>query len=1094
MCSFFSRLAGVLLLSSVTVFSAYSQSGVKAWEEDLVLPTYVRNAPEQAPIFERTWSYQRARRSVYPYALDDNMTRERKDVAWKAVYLENEYMKVCVLPEIGGRLFYALDKTDNYDIFYHQHVIKPADVGMLGAWISGGVEWNVFHHHRATSMMPVDYKIEECLDGSKTIWIGETEHRHRMQWAIGITLHPGKSYVEISGRLINSTADDNSILYWSNVATASNPDYQIIFPPRTDFVTFHTKSSFAHWPVTHEVFNGLDLYENDVDASWFKNHYGGNSMFVYDQKDDFIAGYDHGVDAGTLLTADHNINKGGKFWLWGPNSEWDSKILTDTDGHYIELMMGAYSDNQPDYSWISPYQVRKFSQYYYGLSKIDGVKAANRRAALNYEPRGDGKYYIGVNSTEVFKNLEVKVSSGERVLYSGKFGVAPDSPYETTVGIDSSLKPYETTITLYDGDGKLLLSYTPRKDSSYDLPLPETVKRPLRPQEIENTEECYLVGLRALQFHNPYLNPEDYFLEVLRRDPDDTRANTKMGVILRKRGLDEEAAVYLRRAIKRLTKDYTRPSDCEALYNLGLILKDRGEKAAAIDTLFRAVWNYNYNSPANYQLAQMFCADADYANAMERLDEAVSSNGNNYSALNLKATVLRVEGIKGEARRCIEEVLRNDPLNAYASYEKDLLDGGTGHVALMRDDPESYLELAIQYVHNGFCDEAVKLLRYIDGKCAYPSVKMWLGYLLDDKSFFEAALGLPVGGCNPFRLETIAVLEKAKELFPQSAKPWYWEGCLLYNKQQDNAAAQWRKAVELDPGMDLAWRNLGWYNWLWTKDYREAAACYAKAVELAPGKPLYLEEYDQVLEAGHEDVRKRFEILTSHHETSLKRYYPIAQEVVTGTYLGEYDYVLSLLDTCYFPTREGVRNFHDIYVDALLVAGKQKEAAGNPAEAVKLYEKAFGYPENHQVFLVDGRTARDAQIYAFIAQAYEKAGQDDEARSAWEKAAAVNVKSSDFRYWKGLALKKLGDKAGAKALFKALVEDGKGSVVDHFVNFFGAEGNTGYTVEGINAKAWYTAGLGELGMGRKSRAKKCFKKSFNLVPENLWTKYMLEEK
>ena len=143
---------------------------------------------------------------------------------------------------------------------------------------------------------------------------------------------------------------------------------------------------------------------------------------------------------------------------------------------------------------------------------------------------------------------------------------------------------------------------------------------------------------------------------------------------------------------------------------------------------------------------------------------------------------------------------------------------------------------------------------------------------------------------------------------------------------------------------------------------------------------------------------------------------------------------------------------------------------------------------------MDGRTTRDAQIYAFIAQAYEKAGQNVEARSAWEKAAAVNVKSSDYRYWKGLALRKLGDKAGAKALFKALVNDGKGSVVDHFVNFFGAEGNTGYTVEGINAKAWYTAGLGELGLGKKSRAKKFFKKSFDLAPENLWTKHMLEEK
>ena len=807
-------LEAVLLLLSFPVFAL---NPVKASEEKLTLPTYLLDPPESAPFFERDWSYQRARRSVYPYVLGDNMTRNRENVTYKALYLENEYIKLCVLPEIGGRLFYAIDKTNGYDLFYHQHVIKPANVGMLGAWISGGVEWNVFHHHRATSHLPVDYKIESSPDGSKTIWVGETELRHRMSWAIGITLHPGKSYIEISGRLVNATPDENSMLYWSNVATKVDENYQIIFPTSTDFAAFHTKNYFAHWPVTHETFNGYDYYRNDLDASWWKNHFSSNSMFIHDQKEDFIAGYDHGADAGTILTANHNINKGGKFWLWGPNSMWDTRILTDSDGHYIELMMGAYSDNQPDYSWIAPYEVKEFTQYYWGLSKIDGVKAGNNAAALNFEPKEDGNWYLGVNATERMIGAKVSVNKDGKLLWSRSINISPAAPFEETITLDPALQPWEMTVTLASPDGKPLLSYTPRQDSSYDKPLPPIVERPKLPKDIENTEECYLVGLRNLQFHNPFIEPEDYFLEVLRRDPGDTRANTKMGYMLRLRGEYDKAAAYLRTAIRRQTHDYTRPEDCEALYNLGLILKAQGKKAEAMDTLYRAVWNYTYNSAANFHLAQIYGGDGAFTEALERLDEAIRYNGAHYSALGFKASILRMQGEKTDALKCLDAVLESNPLNAYATYERDLLTGGNSHVALMRDDCESYLELALAYNANGFRDEAVNILQSIDSRKAYPSIKMWLGYLTGDKSKFEEALALPVEFCNPFRLETIPVLEKAKELFPESEKPWYYEGCLLYNKQQENAAGQWEKALECNPGMDLAWRNLGWYYWLYKK-------------------------------------------------------------------------------------------------------------------------------------------------------------------------------------------------------------------------------------------------------------------------------------
>ena len=1064
---------------------------VKAWEGTITMPTYMLDPAEKAPIFERDWSYQRAKRSVYPYPLNDNMTRRREEVTYDCLYMENEFVKLCVLPEFGGRLLYAVDKTNGYDIFYRNEVVKPANVGMTGAWISGGVEWNAFHHHRQTSHIPCDWKIENNADGSKTIWVGETEYRHRMQWAIGITLHPGKSYMEISGRLINSTHNNNSMLYWSNVSTLVDENYQIVLPQETEFVTFHCKNWFAHWPITHEPFNDMDFYENGIDASWWKNHYMSNSMFIHDQKGDFVAGYDHGRKAGTMLAGNHHISKGGKFWLWGPNSEWDTKILTDNSGHYCELMVGAFSDNQPDYNWNFPYETKQFSQYWYGIRDIGGVKAGDKRAAINMDMVAPGKVLVGANATERMSKVTLTLKKGDKVLFSKTSAISPANPVLAEVNVDPSIQEHELTVALADATGKEMFAFTPVvKDPT--TPLPEIVDRPLLPHQIENTEECFLVGMRNLQFHNPFVDPIDYFLEVLRRDPGDTRANTQMGVYYRLRGEYDKAAGYLRKAIKRQTKDYTRPKDAEAMYNLGLILKTQGKREAAYDTLYRATWNYTYNSGANTQLAQMYMEDGNAEAALERLEEAIAYNGRNYSAINLKGTILKSLGNNAAAKECFERVLAEQPVNAYATYETS---SPAEFHKFMREQPESYLELAITYWHNGFKEKAIKLLQDIDSRVAYPTVKMYLGYFTDNDEYIKEAVTMPAGYCAPFRLETIDILQKAKTLCPESSQPYYYLGNLLYNIQPDNAMKEWEKCIEMNPSHDLAWRNLGWAHWLHTLDYAQSAKCYKKAIELNPDAPLYLEECDQVLEAMGAPVAERYEILKSHHATAEKRYHPLSQEVVTGTYVGDYDYVLDLLDRCYFPTREGVANFHDNFVDALVLAGQKKVKEGDIEGAIALYMKAFTYPENHQVFLVDERATHDAQIHYYLGEAYEKLGQDEQARAWYKKAAEqdFNLKGSkDFRYWTGLALKKLGKKAEAKKLFKQMIKEGKSRIVTQYVNFYGAEGTTGSTVDQINSGAYFTQALGHKGLGHNWRGNRLLRKVKSLKPDHLYANELLK--
>ena len=501
-----------------------ADSGVKIWEEPLTIPTYRIGDPELNPMFYHGRAYQGARGAIYPYPFMDRLTDIREDRTYRAVYLENRYIKVCVLPEIGGRIFSAKDKTNGYDFFYHQHVIKPALIGMLGAWISGGVEWNFPHHHRATAYMPVDYTIEENPGGSKTLWIGELEYRHRMKWIIGLTLYPDKSYLEVSVRLFNRTPFVHSFLYWANVAVHANQNYQVIFPPSTQVATYHGKNQFTQWPISREVLHRVD-YTRGVDVSWWKNLPLATSMFAWNCNEDFLAGYDHGKNAGVLHIADHHLFPGKKFWTWGTGGHaqmWE-KILTETDGPYLELMVGAYSDNQPDYSWLQPYEVKMFVEYWYPFCNINGVKNANRNAAVNLEIGQKGEVTIGMNTTAVYPNARVMLMSGEECLYEKYTDISPEKPFYRSVNIPTGLSENELNVVLLSSCGEELISYSPVKRDS--LPLPEPVKPPPAPEEINSVEELYFNGLRLEQLYNPARDPLPYYWEALKRDPGNFQVN-----------------------------------------------------------------------------------------------------------------------------------------------------------------------------------------------------------------------------------------------------------------------------------------------------------------------------------------------------------------------------------------------------------------------------------------------------------------------------------------------------------------------------------------------------------------------------------------
>jgi tetratricopeptide (TPR) repeat protein len=1082
---------------------------VKISEEEWIIPTYKVNPPDKNPMFFRGESYQGASKYIYPYGMNDAISNEKEDHAWKALILENEYIKLCITPEIGGKIYYGTDKTNGYNFIYKNDVVKPSNIGMLGAWVSGGIEWCVIHHHRASTLLPVDYELAENKDGSKTVWIGETEPRHRMRWTIGITSYPGKSYFSAEVKILNPTPYTNTLLYWANVAVHTNKDYQVIFPPSVEVATFHAKNSFTRWPVSTEVYNGQD-FTKGVDLSWWKNSPVANSYFAYDLKEDFMGAYDHGKQTGTLHIGDHNIVKGAKLWEWGSGDRGQKTeaVLTENSGPYAEIMVGAFSDNQPDYSWIRPYEVKTWKQYWYPVKDIQGFKYANLNGAVNLEARDDNKVFLGFYSTQKVNKAKIILRNGDKTVYEKSLEISPEKAFTGSVKIDGPFKITDLYTEMSNTEtGETLVSYQPLEQKSVQE-LPVTVKKPLSPKDIKTTEELYLTGSRILQFYNPTINAMDYFDEALSRDPYDIRTNIAVGNIHLRNGEYDVARSYFGRAISRLTKDYTRPSTCEALYLQGVTLKALELYDEATDTLYRATWDYAWHSAAYMELAMISCMKGDFQKALGQINESLSTNAVNNSAINLKAAIQRHLGDIEGARRTLAQTIENDPLDFRAGNENYLLAKKAGDIKLsdellsdikqnMRDFDQNYLELAAGYLNNGLFAEAEDVLDRYKGQ--NQEINYYLGYLMDRKGskaeaekYFEQASDLPVDYGFPYRLETVKVLDIASKYRPDDAKLPYYMGNLLYDKQPQKAIGYWEKAVMLDPSLAIAWRNLGYGYYNQDHDLTKAINAYEKAVSIKKDDPIYYAELDPLYEMNNTPVETRSKLFESKHEIVRQRDDSFVREIIVLNLSGQSEKAVGYLNGSSFHFREGSSRVRDITVDAFLLLGKKYLDEKKYDQALKQFLSIVETPDKDSSKERSG-DRRNPQINYYIGLTYEALGKKSEAKSYFSKSKDQILRDDSYiLYYQGLSFLKLGNKEKGDEYFNTLISEGdkkmnKDSDVDFFAKFGERE------AENIRlSNAYLLKGLGYKGLGDTKSAREYLGKAVELSVSNLFATVELE--
>ncbi len=1106
--TFIQKKAGMLMLI-VLLLHSVANAQVRLTEEDWVIPTYPVLPADKNPMFFKGESYQGASKFIYPYRMNDMISDIKSDKAWKILTLENEYIRLGITPEIGGKLYYATDKSTNYNFIYKNDVVRPSNIGMLGAWVSGGIEWCVLHHHRASTFLPVDYATSENSDGSKTVWIGETEPRHRMRWTIGITVFPGRSYYQAEVKITNPTPYTHTFLYWANVATHTNRDYQVIFPPSVQFATFHAKNSFTRWPYSTEIYNGQD-FTSGVDISWWKNSENSNSFFAHDLKEDFMGGYDHGKQTGTIHIGDHNIVKGAKLWEWGsgPRGQATEGRLTENSGPYVEIMVGAFSDNQPDYSWIRPYEVKTFRQYWYPVKDIQGFKNANLNGAVNLEAREKNQVFLGYYSTRKVTKANIILKQGDKTIFEKTTEISPEKAFTQLIKPEVPFAMEDLYTQMSDSEtGEVLVSYKPVVLKREEK-LPEIVRKPDDPRDIATVEELYLTGSRIQQFHNPTLNAMDYYQEALKRDPGDIRTNTAVGHNYLKNGDYTKARACFAKAIKRLTRDYTRPSDCEPLYLQGLTLKAMGLYDEAADTLYRATWDYAWHSAAYLELAKISSLKGDLMKALREVEESLSTNSRNNAATELKSSLLRKTGDLKGAAGLLEGIIKHDPLDFRAANDyylavresvgKQKADAMLAELTgRMRDFDQNYLELAISYLNDGFISEAEDVLKRFRG--SNPIVNYYLGYIEDKKGnraeaekLFRSGSSMQVDYVFPFRLETVDVLKKASYYLSDDAKPFYYLGTLFFDKQPEEAMECWQKAVSLDPQLAIAWRNLGWGYYNAMDDGARAIEAYEKAIAIEKNEPIYYTELDALYEMSNTPVEKRLRLFEGSNETVNKRDDSFIRQIVVLTLAGQPEKAVQYLDGRSFSYREGSSRVREVLIDAHLMMGSKYMEEKNYKKALEEFMLAR-VPDEEGGSARAG--AREVQVDYHIGKAYEAMGNRSKARSYFTMAAKPELRDENYvRYYQALSQIKLGNKTKAAEIFNSMICAGDkqinstGGETDFFAKFGEREAKNV-----ILSEAYLIKGLGFKGLGDNSAAKENLKKALELSASNLYAKVELTD-
>ena len=1062
---------------------------VKAWRELVTIPTYEVGKPEKNPMFLEKRVYQGSSGVVYPYPVIETMSDEKVDKDYLAIWIENEYIKVMVLPELGSRIQMAYDKIAKRHFVYYNHVIKPALVGLAGPWISGGIEFNWPQHHRPTTFMPVDTCIEENEDGSVSVWVSEMEKMFHQKGMAGFTLRPGCAYLEIKGRVYNRTDIPQTFLWWANPAVEVNDAYQSVFPPDINAVFDHGKRAVSSFPIATGTYYKMD-YSAGVDISNYKNIFVPTSYMGVNSRFNFEGGYENDTKAGMLHVASHHFSPGKKQWTWGNGDfgrAWDRNLTDESTPEerqkwgfkaegfrpYIELMAGVYTENQPDFTWLMPYEEKIFTQYFMPYRELGVVKEASKDLVFNIDSVEDASVVFKVFATSKQDvRIVLRKDNGE-VLYDKHHTLSPEAVLTETVVCPKVLLSeltFEIQKNFTYGE-RAVLSWHAEADEI--RPIPDSAEAALLPEQIKTNEQLLITGRHLEQYRHATWNPLDYYEEALRRDPNDIRCLNAMGLWYIRKGRFAKAETYLHKAYKLSIKRNPNPYDSEPLYNLALALKYQGKYNDAYELFWKATWSKGWADAGYFEAAKISVMQGRYEDALDEINRCLNNNWHNHKARALKASILRYMDKKDEALAFIKESLSFDLFNYGCRYEQYLLTKDAAVLVemkeMLRKSAQNYDELALDYAAAGLTDEAIAIWDIaIEEGATSPMTYYYM-------SRYDEAEQADSTYCFPNRAEDVIALEAAKEKNPKGAKAPYYLGCLYYAaRQYDLVIENWELSARLNPTFPTVWRNLALARFNKQDRQDEALEYMEKAFHLDENDERVFMELDQLYKRLHRSHAERLAFYEKHAGLIERRDDLVLEHATLLNMLGRYEEAKEIIDNRIFhPWEGGEGKVSGQYQMCRLEIAKQL-LQKNPkdARAKQLLEECLVFPHH----LGEGKLygAQDNDFLYFLRR-YEEG-----TVGPTEPAAAMyyNDAKPDKIFYAALCYRKLGQEDKARSLFNKLINYGKQHIFDHItMDFFAVslpdllvwEGNLD-EINLIHCK--YMLALGYYGMGDKEKALK----------------------
>ncbi|OYT32002.1 MAG: hypothetical protein B6U94_01185 [Thermofilum sp. ex4484_79] len=979
---------------------------VKYYRERITMQTYRILDEDPLPRFFR----------YYPYTGLNNFDDKPVPVEYDSIVAENEYLKMRVIPSLGARLYDLYDKVNKVHVFHYNEIVRPTMIAIRGAWVATGIEFNCLHrpHHTVDNFSPVDYKVVKREDGSVTVYIGNINLITNIYYLIGLTLRPGRQFLETHIKIFNNDQLRTRYYFWTNTAESVTDMSRIFIPGK--------RTQAGPFP----VFKG-------VDVSWYRNCKYSVDAFVIDCEEDFFGYYDYKMERGVVQYANHFQVPGKKRFTWGTSEDglfW-APILSDKGIPYIELQSGRFR-TQGIVEFIDPHFYEEWKEWWYPIAKIGGISFANKDATVYVDhKKQNGKYkvFIGIYVTKEFPRSRIIVRCGNKVVEE-TFDLSPDNPFIKEYVSEND----KVEVKVLDKDNKEVIFWDCR---DYKTKVDESVF--LVPAEFASEREEKLEGGRSLEKllvdatiedkRGRSLLAELKYKNVLKLDEYCSRALCYLAILYYRQGRYRDAIKLLEKAVK------VNPSFEDTHYYLGLSYLRLNDYFNSEIELWKARISMKFFSPASYHIALINVRRKEYERAEEILKEITERNSKDMKSLFLYIVVLRKLGKLNKALEIAKKTLDMFPfyypilsewmLCAKGTEEYEEAKSEFKRIVLAKD--QKVLEVAKEYMNAELFEEAEDVLKMaISSGIDTPMIHYYLGFVYEKTGRLnERDKEYKIGNSKnpdyifPHRLEEIEILESVENATGNPKPSYYLGNLLFYLRRFKEAVKEWEEAREKGLRYSILYRNLGYAYYTVYRDAQKALEMYKEAIRLDPlNYRLYL-EYDEVC-AWLGLTSKRIRTLEDARK-KIRKDSILAKLSSAYVDAGKYDAALEILTTNTFTPAEGYYGYWNIYVEALIRRGVEKMEKGELKEALEDFLSAFKYPSNLGVGAPYPPRRHEAMQRYWLGECYLALGEKEKALKVWNEIFIQERLTPIEEYYKGLILKKLGKEEEAKQYFEDIL-------------------------------------------------------------------------